>query len=167
MRRRMIVLFVLSVFALVPMAAQQVATKPSPQAAPAAAPAQKPDAAPVAPAAPRPMELADIIAWKNVGATAFSNDGRWIAYRMSPLEGDSEVVVKATDSDKVFKFPVGEAPSMGGGPAVRARAARRRRRCGSPTTRNGWRSWCIPPAPKGSGSAASAGPSRRRCNCST
>ena len=113
MRRRMIVLFiVLSVFALVPMAAQQAATTPSPQAAPA----QKPDAAPAAPAAPRPMELADIMAWKNIGATAFSNDGRWIAYRMTPIEGDSEVVVKATDSDKVFKFPVGEAPSMGGGP---------------------------------------------------
>jgi dipeptidyl aminopeptidase/acylaminoacyl peptidase len=112
----MIVLFALSVFALVPTAAQQVATKPSPQAAPAAAPAQKPDAAPTAPAAPRPMEVADIIAWKNIGATAFSNDGRWIAYRMSPLEGDSEVVVKATDSDKAFKFPVGETPSMGGGP---------------------------------------------------
>ena len=117
MRRRMIVLFVLSVFALVPMAAQQAATKPSPQAAPAAAPAQKPDAAPAAPAAPRPMELADIIAWKNIGATAIANDGKWFAYRMSPMEGDSEVFIRATDADTVYKFPAGEAPSMAGGPA--------------------------------------------------
>jgi hypothetical protein len=51
MRRRMLVLFVLSVLALVPIAAQQTATKPSPQAAPSAAPAQKPDAAPAAPRA--------------------------------------------------------------------------------------------------------------------
>ena len=116
MRRRILVLFVLSVLALVPIAARQVATKPGARPAPAAATAQKPDAGPAAPAAPRPMELADIIAWKNVGATAFSNDGRWIAYRMSPMEGDSEVFVKATDSDKVYTFPVGEAPSMGGGP---------------------------------------------------
>jgi hypothetical protein len=37
MRRRILVLFVLSVLALVPMAARQAATKPGAQAAPAAA----------------------------------------------------------------------------------------------------------------------------------
>ena len=116
MRRRMLVLFVLSVLAFVPIAAQQTATKPSPQVGPAAAPAQKPDAAPDAPAAPRPMELADIIAWKNIGATAFSNDGRWIAYRMTPIEGDSEVFVKEVDGKRVHRFVAGELPSPGGGP---------------------------------------------------
>jgi dipeptidyl aminopeptidase/acylaminoacyl peptidase len=98
------------------MAAQQAATKPAEQPAQAAAPAQKPDAAPAPAATPRPMELADIIAWKNVGATVISEDGRWIAYRMSPMEGDGEVFIKATDSDKVYAFPGGEAPSAGGGP---------------------------------------------------
>jgi dipeptidyl aminopeptidase/acylaminoacyl peptidase len=101
--------------ALMPIAAQ-TATKPSPQAAPAAAPAQKPDAAPAAPAAPRPMELADIIAWKNIGATAFSSDGRWVAYRMTPIEGDSEVFVKEVDGQRVHRFVAGELPSPGGGP---------------------------------------------------
>jgi len=115
MRRMLIVLFMLTALALAPIAARQAATKPAAQAAPAAAP-QTPEAAPATPAVPRPMELADIIAWRNVGATAFSDDGRWIAYRMSPMEGDSEVFVKATDSGKVYTFPVGEAPSMGGGP---------------------------------------------------
>ncbi len=115
MRRMLIVLFMLMALALAPIAARQAATKPAAQAAPAAAP-QKPEAAPATPAGPRPMELADIIAWRNVGATAFSDDGRWIAYRMSPMEGDSEVFVKATDGGKVYTFPVGEAPSMGGGP---------------------------------------------------
>jgi len=115
MRRALIILSVLSMLALAPIAAQQVATKPAAQAAPAAAAPQKPESAPAAVPTPRPMELADIIAWKSVGATAFSNDGRWVAYRLSPMEGDSEVFVKATDSDKVYTFPVGEAPSMGGG----------------------------------------------------
>ncbi|HSP89389.1 MAG TPA: hypothetical protein VLN08_00695, partial [Vicinamibacterales bacterium] len=115
MRRTLIILTVLSVLALAPIGAQQVATKPAAQAAPAAAAPQKPDAGQAAVPTPRPMELADIIAWKNVGATAFSNDGRWVAYRLSPMEGDSEIFVKATDSDKVYTFPVGEAPSMGGG----------------------------------------------------
>ncbi|MCX6544023.1 MAG: prolyl oligopeptidase family serine peptidase [Acidobacteria bacterium] len=65
----------------------------------------------------RAMGLADIVAWKNVGATAISNDGRWLAYRMSPIEGDSDVIVRATDGDKVYTFPVGESPSAAGGPA--------------------------------------------------
>ena len=118
MRRVLIILFVLSMLALAPIGAQQVATKPAAQAAPAAAASQKPDGAPAVVPTPRPMELADIIAWKNIAATAFSNDGRWVAYRLSPLEGDSDVFVKATDSDKVYKFPVGEAPSAGGAPGV-------------------------------------------------
>jgi len=113
---RMPALALLIVLALVPAAARQAATNPPAQPAPAAAPAQKPEAAPAAPAAPRPMELADIIAWKSIGTAAFSNDGKWLAYRMSPTEGDSEVFVKAADSDKVYKFPVGEIPSAGGGP---------------------------------------------------
>jgi hypothetical protein len=95
---------VLTLLALMPMSAQQAPTPPAAQQAS------------MAPAAPRPMELADILAWKNMAATAISNDGRWIAYRLSPLEGDSEVVVRATDGDKVYTFPAGEAPSAGGGP---------------------------------------------------
>ena len=117
MRRVLPILILLSVLALVPMAAQQAATKPASQAAPAAAPAQKPAETPAQPAAPRPMELADIIAWRNIGATAIANDGKWFAYRMSPMEGDSEVFIRATDGDTVHKFPAGEAPSMTGGPA--------------------------------------------------
>jgi dipeptidyl aminopeptidase/acylaminoacyl peptidase len=65
----------------------------------------------------RPIGLADIVAWKNAGATTISNDGRWLAYRMSPIEGDSDVIVRATDGDKVYTFPVGESPAAGGGPA--------------------------------------------------
>jgi hypothetical protein len=32
------------------------------------------------------------------------------------MEGDSEVFVRATGDDKVYRFPAGEAPAMGGGP---------------------------------------------------
>ncbi len=116
MRRALIIVFVLSLLALAPMAAQQAATTPASRPSPAAADPQKPDAGQAAVPTARPMELADIIAWKNVGATAVSNDGKWLAYRMTPLEGDSEVFIRTTDGDKVHTFPVGEAPSMGGGP---------------------------------------------------
>ena len=68
-------LALLLALALVPIAAQQAATKPPAQPAPSAAAAQKPEATPAAAAAPRAMELSDIIAWKNIGATALSHDG--------------------------------------------------------------------------------------------
>ncbi|HXG70096.1 MAG TPA: hypothetical protein VNJ04_05720, partial [Gemmatimonadaceae bacterium] len=45
-------------------------------------------------AAKKSVELDDIIAWKNIGATALSNDGQWFAYRVAPQEGDAELVVK-------------------------------------------------------------------------
>ena len=167
MRRALILLFVLSMPALAPTAAQQVATKPAMQPAPAAAAPQKPDAAPATVPAPRPMELADIIAWKNIGAPAASNDGKWLAYRMSPLEGDSEVFIRATESEKVYTFPVGEAPSMEAGPAGLAKGAHHRHRSASQRTRGGPPSWCTPRGRRASGSGGSAVPSRRRCACSS
>ncbi len=71
--------------------------------------------APAPAAAKRPMELADILAWKNVNSPLVSNDGRWFAYRLVPTDGDSEVVVRQTQGDKEYKFPVGDV--RGGGPA--------------------------------------------------
>ena len=40
----------------------------------------------------RPIELADIMAWKGISATALSDNGEWFGYRIGPAEGDSEVV---------------------------------------------------------------------------
>jgi dienelactone hydrolase len=106
MRRKLTLLFVLTLLALAPMTAQQAAPPPA---------AQTPAAAGATSAGPRPMELADIIAWKNLGATAISYDGKWFAYRLSPMEGDGEYFIRATDGDKEYKFPAGEMPSAGGG----------------------------------------------------
>ncbi|HWP55000.1 MAG TPA: prolyl oligopeptidase family serine peptidase [Pyrinomonadaceae bacterium] len=59
---------------------------------------------------PRPIELADIMAWKGISGTALSENGEWFAYRMGPAEGDSEVIIRQTKGDKEFKFSVGEIP---------------------------------------------------------
>jgi dipeptidyl aminopeptidase/acylaminoacyl peptidase len=67
-------------------------------------------------AAKRPLELADILAWKNIGTPMVSSDGRWFAYRLSPIEGDSEVVVRQTQGDKEYRFPVGDVRGGAGGP---------------------------------------------------
>jgi len=66
-------------------------------------------------AAKRPMQLADVLAWKNINTAVVSNDGRWFAYRLSPIEGDSEVVVRQTQGDKEYTFGVGDIRGGAGG----------------------------------------------------
>ncbi len=61
-----------------------------------------------APSAPRPIELLDILAWKSISSTALSTDGQWFAYRLSPIEGDGEVIIRQTKGPKVYRFPAGE-----------------------------------------------------------
>ncbi len=58
--------------------------------------------------AKRAMDLEDILASARIGTTALSTNGQWLAYRMSPLQGDSEVILRNTAGDKEMKFPVGE-----------------------------------------------------------
>lgn len=59
-------------------------------------------------AAKRPLDIEDVIAFRGLGATVLSPNGQWLAYRMSPTQGDSEVIVKNTGSDKEIKLAVGE-----------------------------------------------------------
>ena len=58
----------------------------------------------------RPIELADIMAWKGMSGTALSDNGEWFGYRIGPAEGDSEVIIRQTKGDKEYKFSVGELP---------------------------------------------------------
>lgn len=74
-----------------------------------AAPAALTGQAPAASSAKRAIELADIIAWKTIGATALSNDGQWFAYRVAPQEGDAELFVRNVASGKQWTFDLGEA----------------------------------------------------------
>src|SRR5512137_2184735 len=66
-------------------------------------------------AAPKPaMTLADVLAWKSLYNPALSDDGKWLAYRVSPTEGDSEVVVRALQGDKEYRFGCGDTGRLGG-----------------------------------------------------
>jgi dipeptidyl aminopeptidase/acylaminoacyl peptidase len=58
--------------------------------------------------AKRAFDLEDILAFRAIGTTSLSTNGQWIAYRLSPLQGDSDVIVRATSGDKEMTFPVGE-----------------------------------------------------------
>ncbi len=62
----------------------------------------------------RPIGIPDILAWKRIGSATVSKDGAWFAYRLSPNEGDGEVVLRSTADEAEHRFPVGEAPRFGG-----------------------------------------------------
>lgn len=61
-------------------------------------------------AAKRPIDLADVIAWKTISSPVLSNDGQWFALRLAPQDGDAQVEVKRTDGTKALVFPIGEVP---------------------------------------------------------
>ncbi len=64
-------------------------------------------------AAPRPLGLQDILAWRSIGAAELSPGGTWFLYRLSPLEGESEIVLRQVAGTKEYRFPIGEAPRYG------------------------------------------------------
>lgn len=89
-----------------------------------ATPQDKPVDKPVTPSAPpvpaaptglRPIGLQDILAWKAIGSAELSPDGSWFMYKLSPLEGESEVIIRAVAGSKEYRFPIGEAPRYGSG----------------------------------------------------
>ncbi|MGE5741917.1 MAG: S9 family peptidase, partial [Candidatus Aminicenantes bacterium RBG_16_66_30] len=84
---------------------------PAAQDKPAAAAASPAGAA----AAPRPIALQDILAWRSIGSAELSPDGSWFMYRLSPLEGESEIVLRQVAGTKEYRFPIGEAPRFGSG----------------------------------------------------
>ena len=61
---------------------------------------------------PRPLQLADILAWKRIQTPVVSNDGQWFAYRLAPNEGDSEVVLRNLKDGKEQRFAIGELPRL-------------------------------------------------------
>jgi len=67
-------------------------------------------------AEPRPLKMADVLAWKNIQASALSNDGQWLAYLLTPNEGDGEIVLRKTQGEKELRFPCGAKQLAAGAP---------------------------------------------------
>jgi dipeptidyl aminopeptidase/acylaminoacyl peptidase len=59
------------------------------------------------PATKKPLTLAEAATWRAIRGATLSPDGAWFAYRVGPMEGDSEVVLKQLKGDKEIKFPGG------------------------------------------------------------
>lgn len=68
---------------------------------------------------PSPLKVPDVLAWKRIQTPVVSNDGQWFAYKLSPNDGDSEVVLTHLVDRKEQRFPIGllerPNPYLGGG----------------------------------------------------
>ena len=64
----------------------------------------------------RPIDFTDAAAWRGINAASLSDRGDWFAYRLSPQEGDSSIIIRQTNGTKEYKFSIGEV--IGGGVGV-------------------------------------------------
>src|ERR1700685_1147902 len=65
--------------------------------------------------AQKPIQLSDILAWKRIQTPVVSNDGAWFAYKLTPGDGNSEVVIRSLKDAKETRFGIGELPRPEGG----------------------------------------------------
>jgi dipeptidyl aminopeptidase/acylaminoacyl peptidase len=62
----------------------------------------------------RPIEMQDILNWKRITVSMLSPDGKWLAYRVVPNEGDAELILKHTDTMEEKRYAVGEGVGRSG-----------------------------------------------------
>src|SRR5690242_916675 len=55
-----------------------------------------------------PLKMEDVVAWKRIVTPVISNDGQWFAYKLAPIEGDAELVLKHLSDGKEQRFATGE-----------------------------------------------------------
>ncbi len=68
-------------------------------------------AAPAGDGTVRALTPEDALGWKKIVNPLISPDGKWVVYYFSPLVGNSEVVVRATDGNREYRYPAGDAGS--------------------------------------------------------
>jgi dipeptidyl aminopeptidase/acylaminoacyl peptidase len=56
---------------------------------------------------PKPLSIADTDIWRSIRGAALSNDGKWFAHRVSPAEGNGEVILRSNAVNKETRFPGG------------------------------------------------------------
>ena len=54
---------------------------------------------------PHPIQLKDILEWKNISSARFSPNGKWFGYRIAPNEGNSAIVIKNVSESKEYRYP--------------------------------------------------------------
>jgi dipeptidyl aminopeptidase/acylaminoacyl peptidase len=67
---------------------------------------------PATPAGKKPLTIADADTWRMIRGAALSNDGKWFAHRVGPMEGSGEVILRSVADGKETKFPAGGSGQM-------------------------------------------------------
>src|SRR5207249_9141059 len=62
------------------------------------------------PSAKRPLRHSDCDSWRSIQSPQLSPDGKFLAYALTPQEGDGEVVVRKLVSGVEWRFPRGSRP---------------------------------------------------------
>ncbi|MBC3873236.1 prolyl oligopeptidase family serine peptidase [Undibacterium flavidum] len=73
-----------------------------------AKPEAKSDVKASTPATPRPVEIADMAAWKGISSAVISANGSWAAWRLAEADGDANLVVKNLSGKEEYSFPAGQ-----------------------------------------------------------
>ncbi|MFZ6818205.1 alpha/beta hydrolase family protein [Undibacterium sp. Ji22W] len=68
----------------------------------------KVDAKVTMPAIPRPVDIADMAAWKAINSVVVSANGAWAAWRLAEADGDANMVVKSLSDKEEYVFPAGQ-----------------------------------------------------------
>ena len=58
----------------------------------------------------KPLTLDALLAWKNIESAFVTTDGAWLGYRLSPNQGDDEIVLRHTQTERELRFSAGEVP---------------------------------------------------------
>ena len=58
----------------------------------------------------RPLKHEDADSWRNIASPQLSRNGQFIAYALTPQEGDGEYVVRDLRTAKEWRQPTGRAP---------------------------------------------------------
>ncbi len=69
--------------------------------------AQSTAAAPIPVSAKKPITQDVYDIWRSIQGATLSNDGRWVAYSLTPAVGDGELVVRATSGTTEYRVPRG------------------------------------------------------------
>jgi dipeptidyl aminopeptidase/acylaminoacyl peptidase len=69
---------------------------------------------PVAAQEKRALEHEDYAMWNQIEDDVLSTDGRWLAYRLVPGDGDASLVVQALDGDRSLSLERGASPRFSG-----------------------------------------------------
>jgi dipeptidyl aminopeptidase/acylaminoacyl peptidase len=66
----------------------------------------------------RPLTHQDYDSWRSIQGPHLSREGKFLAYALTPQEGDGELVVRNLETSKEWRYPLGSrAPALPGAPA--------------------------------------------------